>query len=366
MGLFNRTKAPETEATANPPASTEPGKSAAPQREAVPPPTAPASSALPSPTASPAPPAPAPAPAPAGDPAAQQLLRDLAVKIGQLAGTAESERDAVKKFTNRVEKMEDRLEMFQILFESLSLKYNPFLGKEEADAFEGQTLLPDHPGGGNGGGQAAEAVSETAPAPPTHATGRPHTHNGDGYAPQEIRAKPGSEIVAVRSPATPHPPAPPAPPAPAAPIARPAPTPIHVNAPPATAPRPVLYQPASPWGEPHVRGARESYLALCWFEHLYKSVEPHMALRFLDHYLELGWLTPQAYEWLRHLAISVSPPPESATIAEPVQPKKLTPLQVVRLHKSSLRFFDHVFRFSMDAGETRRLEQAVHGLVERG
>lgn len=361
MGLFNRTKPPET-GTEQPAANADTAKPSTASTQAVrgeTPATA-TSSALPS---SPSPTS--AAPAPAGDPAAQELLKELAKKIGQLAGTAESERDAVKKFTDRVEKMEDRLEMFQILFESLSLKYNPFIGKEESDAFEGQApLLDREPVGAANGARLDEPTVDvpigSGPLPAAWNPGTPSAHpghaDGNGHAAPARRAA-NSEVVPVK-PAAQHAPPVTAPTAPPKPVTRPAEAVYAVRAP--------GYVPASPWGNPPVQGARESYLALCWFETLYKSVEPQVALRFLDYYLELGWLTPQAHEWLRHLALAVAPPPEAGVIAESVQAKQLTPVQIVRLHKSSLRFFDHVFRFSMDKSERRHLERAVRGLVERG
>jgi flagellar protein len=358
MGLFNRSKAPETGEVQSAAAPAEPTR---PPTSGTDPagrgqPAAAASSALPSSPSVSSPPASAPAEPPTGpspaEVATQSLLKDLAQKIGLLAGTAEAERDAVKKFTNRVEKMEDRLEMFQILFESLSLKYNPFLGSKESNAFEGQTLLPDREYVAvNGGAPSPVPLAPGAEAIAASVDGQ----LASGHAGPDGAAAPlagnGTELLSVAGPAPPG--------------AQPAAAPAVSFAPIRQVPR-HLY----PWGHHPVAGSRESYLALCWFEHVYKRVDAATVLQLLDHYRELGWLAPEAHEWLRTLAVAtapLSPPSDGKRVQELYySPKRLSPLEMVRLHKSSLRFFDHVFRFSLDRQEARHLERAVGGLVERG
>ncbi|MGQ0536382.1 MAG: FlaD/FlaE family flagellar protein [Methanobacteriota archaeon] len=327
-----------------PPAQAQPPAAAPPQAQPAPaaPPAAPPAS----------PPAAAPVAAPPGD---EKAMKDLQERLLLMQRGLDTEREAVKGFTEKVGKMEERMKFLQNLSEVLSAKYSPFVGDDaEEEPFEPDPLkaVPARATPPSRAPPAAPptAAPEPAPAPapvaeaaaaspipitkrgtsdplgeaggppPTDQNGRGDNHRqppgalvGNGPVPSIVRA---GTRGAWRVDVTPEP----------------------------------------------AFGKRESYVVLSWFDHLLATLEPATLYRFLDYYRDTGWITEEAYAWMLRLAAGIAERDEAAIARLPPP----DPREVLRLHRTSLRVLDFLYGQDLADPELRELDHQLRARLSDG
>lgn len=231
--------------------------------------------------------------------------KEIEERLAAIAKALEGERDSLRSFREKVDRLESRMKFLQNLSEVISQRYNPFLGTPDAESRLG-AAIPFPPEGDDAlGGPTGASLEDEGDV--LAAVGRVHAPAASS-PPRSRHAGEMPLLADVRS-----------------------------------------------------CGPKEHYACLAWFDLLLESTqEPQCLHRFIDYYRDAGWISPEIHEWMGRLAAGLVPR-KSETKAEGLEPRKL-----IQLHLATLRFLDSLAGNKLQEPEIVQLEHSLHRFGERG